>query len=393
LKAQVSRLQDTTKRTQISAVQCQGCFRFQFYLFCVDKRELFYRFIVSLVCQLVLFQVVMSQSGDGEIMCELHKRNDFECIERIKEFKQCKTIFCTFPAETLISEPGIVLGNQKNKRVKLLYFSSVKGINFLPDRISAVFPDLEEIDGYNSSLMELSYRNLLHLYDVEKINLGMNQLKAIREDTFGDLVYLKVLNLGSNKIKNLHPEVFAYNQNLERLNLDDNQLEFLDPKLFKNNNELVVLILSNNHLKSIEPATFNPLPMLEQLSLGNNRISILPALTFKNNRKLLTLWLNHNKITRIDQILLENLTSLETVGFSDNPLEMVDLKIFEFNKNIRNIYFYKCSIRYIKNIRKVSSLKKLQTANFQENFCIDKEYTTTCVIELRQDLLRSCEFW
>jgi Leucine-rich repeat (LRR) protein len=135
------------------------------------------------------------------------------------------------------------------------------------------------------------------------------------------------------------------------------------------------------------------LPLLEQLSLGNNRISILPALTFKNNRKLLTLWLNHNKITKIDQILMENLTSLETVGFSENPLESIDLKIFEFNKNIRNIYFYKCAIRMIKNIRKISTLKKLQTANFQENICINREYTTTCVIELRQDLLRTCEFW
>lgn len=177
------------------------------------------------------------------------------------------------------------------KRIKFVSSS----LNTIPNAIFQKFPKVEILDvngcglrdmnglslnnaenlkilvAYDNKLMTLLDYALVHVKNLENLDLSRNQIESIHYHAFGGLENLRELSLSKNKISVIDDNVFLPLTSLKWMWLNHNKLTLASVHLFsKANINLEGVYLNHNNISAISPHLFNNLGALKFLFLTGN---------------------------------------------------------------------------------------------------------------------------
>ncbi len=135
------------------------------------------------------------------------------------------------------------------------------------------------------------------LGNLEILILDNNQLTALPEGIFANMVQLQNLYLQFNDLSELQVGAFAGLGSLQKLNLVFNQLTQLQAGVFAGLDSLQELSLSFNQLRGLPAGLFAGLGHLQRLDLYSNKLSTLPEGLFEGLGSLQELYLHSNQLT------------------------------------------------------------------------------------------------
>ncbi|XP_030621223.1 matrix-remodeling-associated protein 5 [Chanos chanos] len=163
--------------------------------------------------------------------------------------------------------------------------------------------------------------------DTQRVNLGYNNIEAVRTSDFANLHQLEMLMLHGNDITTVASGSFYHLRSLQILKLSYNKLKTIDAGMLEGLTSLVRLHLDHNLIDFIEPFSFNGLTSLKLLQLEGNRLQDLHPQTFITLSILGNFWgstLRHLYLAenRLDYLLpgtLQHLSKLEVISLHGNP--------------------------------------------------------------------------
>ena len=113
------------------------------------------------------------------------------------------------------------------------------------------------------------------LLNLQKINVGHNNISEIHTRTFSDLLNLVDVDLSHNKLTSVPSHAFPHTLSLMILSLSHNPITVVSSDAFTHLRHLTKLDLSNCHINTIQSGAFHNLPSLERLYLESNRLRLL----------------------------------------------------------------------------------------------------------------------
>ncbi|XP_067898771.1 immunoglobulin superfamily member 10 [Heterodontus francisci] len=162
--------------------------------------------------------------------------------------------------------------------------------------------DVERINlGYNN-LMELTSDNFAGLKSLELLMLHSNKIQEIPDKAFKDLQSLQVLKMSYNKVKALNRETFHGLRNIVRLHMDHNSVEFINPEAFYGLTSLKLLHLEGNMLQELHRDTF--------VTFRFSRIFKMSSIKH--------IYLSDNALTSISSDLLSYIPEIESIYLHGN---------------------------------------------------------------------------
>ncbi|XP_072163062.1 uncharacterized protein [Diadema setosum] len=177
--------------------------------------------------------------------------------------------------------------------------------------------------------------------DMSEIMLPENELRHLFEGvgSSSTITSLVVRNIGLTSIR---PGLFSalHGKQLDRLDLGANELKQLIPRGFENLTDVSELVLQFNRLEVIEPSHFSGMSSLHVLDLAFNDISVINVDNSIWSANLITLFLQGNSFERIGTHAfngLKNLISLDLSGNNFNKLTSFSLSDLESLNNLRLI--------------------------------------------------------
>ncbi|TRY77506.1 hypothetical protein DNTS_035096 [Danionella cerebrum] len=212
---------------------------------------------------------------------------EFQCCPRQCACHQPAEVHCTFR-----SLPAVPAGVSKQVERMNLGFNNINTIN---------------------------YNSFAGLQKLELLLMHGNNVHQIPDGTFRDLKSLQMLKLSYNKLKVISRKTLMGLWRLSRLHLDHNRLEFIHPDTFHGLTFLRLLQLEGNQLQQLHPATFATFSVLGHF----------PVSTLKH------LYLSDNILTTLSQRMLAGMPYLESLSLHGNPWTCdCRLRWFkEWNKN------------------------------------------------------------
>ena len=166
------------------------------------------------------------------------------------------------------------------------------------------------------------------LSQLERLELGGNQLAGLPGDVFYDLSRLNTLNLHGNDLVGLRANVFAGLSSLEVLRLGDNNLAALDVSLFAGLSRLGWLDLASNRLTALPSWVFRGLANLKRLDLQGNQLTALPVDIFVGLGKLVALHLERNRLAMLPVGMFADLAGLRRLNLEHNRLSSLPYGLF-----------------------------------------------------------------
>ncbi|XP_054556708.1 immunoglobulin superfamily member 10 [Talpa occidentalis] len=163
-------------------------------------------------------------------------------------------------------------------------------------------PNVERINlGYNN-LVRLTETDFSGLNKLELLLLHSNGIPTIPAKIFSDLQALQVLKMSYNKVQKLQKDSFYGLRSLTRLYMDHNNIEFINPEAFYGLTVLRLVHLEGNQLTKLHPDTFVSLRYLQifktsfikYLYLSDNFFSSLPQEMVSYMSHLESLYLHGN---------------------------------------------------------------------------------------------------
>jgi Leucine-rich repeat (LRR) protein len=233
---------------------------------------------------------------------------------------------------------------------------------------------LKYLNVSNNRLQEINFEATF-LPNLEHLDVSLNCLISIKNESFLNMNKLKHLNLSYNKL-DLESEFndvsyFHGLKCLETLDLSFNQIKYLDTNLtFQYLNSLKYLDLSNNKFKTLDAFIFGYLIQLNHLNLASNNLSFLNENCFFNLVNLTNLRLSFNKID--SSFLLETSKSLNNLNSLDldyNKIDSIRENDLEFNPKLKFLNLNSNPIRKIheKALVKLIYLETLKLSNISIN--------------------------
>jgi Leucine-rich repeat (LRR) protein len=243
--------------------------------------------------------------------------------------------------ELRVLEPDACDVAQEERDALIAFYQSTDGANWT-NTLEGTQPWL--INNPESRVCDWYGITVDESFKVVEINLPDNKLRGDIEDSFGQLLNLKVLNLESNQIAGEYPTIINTLSSLEQLNLSDNilvgeisagidaliNLQDLDlggnrflgsiPLTVGNLSPLMHLDLSNNKLENQIPETLWGLVELKTIKLQENRLSGGISDGIGNLSNLEVFWVNNNRFSgNIPQtISIENTPNLYSIHLNHN---------------------------------------------------------------------------
>ena len=134
----------------------------------------------------------------------------------------------------------------------------------------------------------------------------------------------QVLNMSENHLSVMTSDMFARAKllNLQKINVGHNNISEIHSRTFSDLLNLVDIDLSHNRLVSIPSQSFPHTLSLMILSLSHNPISVVKSEDFSHLRQLTKLDLSHCQIINIQGGALHNLPSLERLYLEGNRLRV-----------------------------------------------------------------------
>ncbi|CAL8363716.1 unnamed protein product [Arctogadus glacialis] len=230
--------------------------------------------------------------------------------------------------------------------------------------VSCKIPKLSSFEIRNNGIKCIT-SDMLHLCTYLKIlDLGMNEITHISENSFQSLRQLNTLVMKSNCLTSVPNAVRK--SKISKLDLSCNNINVLGCDDFANMIHLRDLYLNNNPLLALNDCVFKDLFNLNKLMLQNSSIDQLNGAFKKNTPNLKTLSLLNNKLTFLDHGEFKALNSLQTLTLKWNKLEKLNDGTFFGLASLTNLNLESNQITEITNAT-FGDLKALKTLNLQSN--------------------------
>lgn len=178
-------------------------------------------------------------------------------------------------------------------------------------------------DWSHNKVLELSLGTFNGLRELQTLDLGKNNLKAIPSDVFCPLDNLQVLNFTHNKIKAIDRLGFGNGcgSGLRHLDLSYNEVKSLsEDSELSGLRRLQELKLQHNNISDISSEIFNGLISLRILNISHNNLHTIPEGTFSNTKELREIYLNNNILFELARGVFHRLEQLLVLDLSNNQL-------------------------------------------------------------------------
>lgn len=239
-----------------------------------------------------------------------------------------------------------------------------------PNAFSDELGQLERLDLGENNMWSLPDGVLCPLYSLELLNLTRNRMREVASFRFALQspseqcgLNLRVLDLSRNSIDKLPSGMFSALARLQKLYLQGNGLSFVADRALEGLTSLTVIKLSDNKLVNLPPELFSDMRDVKELYLQNNSINVLaPGLfseltqllvldmsrneltaewittsTFAELVRLVVLDISFNKITKLEQAVFKDLYSLQILRLNDNAIEIIPENTFASLYNLHTL--------------------------------------------------------
>ncbi|XP_053686127.1 nyctalopin-like [Sabethes cyaneus] len=270
-----------------------------------------------------------------EVLDISHNRLDtlgsknFEAQEKLRTLNLSDNVLVSLLKDSFrgLQRLDILLLN--DNRIEKIHPTAFQGLN-----------SLRILDLSNNQLVSFEEVVLMPLGTLERLNLRNNQLLEVPYET--NLQYLRSLHnldLSVNLIESISNDSFEALRELRSLQLEGNVLTELDLGAFNGLNALKHINLADNNLTIIPTIQLSKLYNLTTLSLSGNSFVQLPAVSFLNLFHLRELHLNRlDRLKRIDARAFVDNTYLQILTLDDNPsFGELPLRLFHGNPNLIDI--------------------------------------------------------
>ncbi|CAL8295104.1 unnamed protein product [Lota lota] len=230
--------------------------------------------------------------------------------------------------------------------------------------ISCKIPSLTSLKVSNNNIKVIR-SDMLHLCtNLKELDLGMNKITDISDNSFQSLRQLNILVMKLNRLTSVPYAVRK--TGILKLDLSFNNISVLGCDDFANMTRLRILHLSNNHLSVLKNCVFRDVVNLKHLELQNSSITKLNG-AFKNNMpNLQVLYLFNNQLTDLGHGEFKALNSLQNLSLQGNKLKTLQKGAFNGLSNLTYLTLESNAITQITN-SVFRDLKALKTLNLMSN--------------------------
>nr|CAI5829443.1 unnamed protein product [Callosobruchus analis] len=238
-----------------------------------------------------------------------------------------------------------------------------------PNAFTDELRNLERLDLGENNIWNIPEGVLCPLYALEVLNLTRNRLREVSSFRFTANpsekcgASLKILDLSRNSIDRLPSSQFSGLGRLQKLYLQangmsqladralegltslnilkisDNRLVSLPPELFSDTREIREMYLQNNSINVLAPGLFSELTQLLVLDLSHNELTAdwINGATFAGLVRLVVLDISFNRISKLEQSVFRDLYSLQILRLNDNFIETIPENIFSALYNLHTL--------------------------------------------------------
>lgn len=159
-----------------------------------------------------------------------------------------------------------------------------------------------------------------------ELNLTMMSLKEVNKTMLTKYEKSKIhtLNLSLNQINHIGENSYDFFRNLKKLDLTSNSIEKLNKTTFAGLNKLEELVLAENLLYEIEMGSFDNMNYLKTINLNSNCIHHLPNIIFFRNYMLKNIFIMENQLENLPSEMLPYNQYLENLNISCNQVVSMD---------------------------------------------------------------------
>ncbi|XP_043784190.1 toll-like receptor Tollo [Apis laboriosa] len=193
---------------------------------------------------------------------------------------------------------------------------------------------LEKLDLGENNMWSIPEGALCPLVNLEILNLTRNRLRDVTSFRFTGasrcLSKLKELDLSNNSVESLPTAAFSGLTRLHSLDLRCNAISFMADRAFEGLSSLAILRLADNRLASLPPELFSDARNIQEIHLRNNTLNVLPPGLFTELTQLLVLDLSHNELTAewVNAATFVGLVRLVVLDLSNNRIARLDPTVF-----------------------------------------------------------------
>lgn len=189
----------------------------------------------------------------------------------------------------------------------------------------------------NCGLADLKDGLFTNLPGLTSLGLQFNFLKSISDELLTGLTSLNKLELDDNNITGIEDGAFLHTPRLSSLDLSHNLLTSVDEHSLQGLQELKVLQLSYNQLSAIDGNALRHSPHLEILKLDHNALNFFSDVVLEGLTNLTELDLQANGFQSIPVISLSEASGLTHLTLSENPIETVSAGDFSALENLEHL--------------------------------------------------------
>lgn len=246
---------------------------------------------------------------------------------------------------------------------------SAMTLDVSPNAFTEELRQLERLDLGENNMWILPEGVLCPLYALEVLNLTRNRLREVTSFRFSSNpsercgANIRILDLSRNNIDRLPPSQFSGLGRLQKLylqgngltnladralegltslniiKLSDNRLVSLPPELFSDTRDVREMYLQNNSINVLAPGLFSELTQLLVLDLSRNELTAdwINTATFAGLVRLVVLDISYNRISKLEQSVFRDLYSLQILRLNDNLIETVPENTFSALYNLHTL--------------------------------------------------------
>ncbi|XP_058799427.1 toll-like receptor Tollo [Phymastichus coffea] len=241
-----------------------------------------------------------------------------------------------------------------------------------PRAFTEELSQLEKLDLGNNNMWSLPEGSLCPLFNLEVLNLTRNRLRELASFKFNlgsrCAANLRIIDLSNNSIESLPSAVFSALSRLHSLNLKSNNIAFIADRAFEGLGALTSIQLSNNRLGSLPPDLFAESRDIKEIHLRNNTLAVLPPGLFSELTQLLVLDLSANELSAewINSATFTGLVRLVVLDLSDNQISRLESSVFRDLYSLQILRLQENLIDYLQE-NTFGALSNLHTLVLSDN--------------------------
>lgn len=152
---------------------------------------------------------------------------------------------------------------------------------------------LRQIDLSNCNMNNVELKGFPNL---TWVNLNVNLITELSDDTFDNNLFIEILDLSSNSLSRISVQAIQQLKQLRRIDLSQNSIRHIEAETFAENNHLITINLSQNYIDRFRPFTCQSLTLL---NMSRCQIMEIEEGALENLPELIELDLSFNFFTEL----------------------------------------------------------------------------------------------